>query len=65
MTTVSDKDYDGKLHDQAEWDRKGDAAESTGIRDQIKKVLKQPQYDDGSAGPVFVRYVPSPCHTVR
>ncbi|KAK1927065.1 heme peroxidase [Papiliotrema laurentii] len=26
-----------------------------GIREEIKKVLKQPGYDDGSAGPVFVR----------
>ena len=25
------------------------------IREEIKKVLKQPGYDDGSAGPVFVR----------
>lgn len=28
-----------------------------GIREEIKKVMKQPGYDDGSAGPVFVRYV--------
>lgn len=33
------------------------AAESLGIKEQIKKVMKQPQYDDGSAGPVFVRSV--------
>ncbi|GFZ49449.1 Cytochrome c peroxidase [Saitozyma sp. JCM 24511] len=26
-----------------------------GIREEIKKVMKQPGYDDGSAGPVFVR----------
>ncbi|WVF72724.1 hypothetical protein IAT40_007542 [Kwoniella sp. CBS 6097] len=26
-----------------------------GIREQVKKILKQPGYDDGSAGPVLVR----------
>jgi hypothetical protein len=26
-----------------------------GIKDEVKKVLRQPGYDDGSAGPVFVR----------
>ncbi len=26
-----------------------------GIKKEVKKVLKQPGYDDGSAGPVFVR----------
>jgi hypothetical protein len=28
--------------------------------------MKQPEYDDGSAGPVFVRYVFSlPCHSTE
>jgi catalase (peroxidase I) len=25
------------------------------VREDIKKILKQPEYDDGSAGPVLVR----------
>jgi cytochrome c peroxidase len=31
------------------------SADWKGIKAQIKKVMKQPEYDDGSAGPVFVR----------
>lgn len=32
--------------------QKGDFAS---VREDIKKLLKQPEYDDGSAGPVLVR----------
>lgn len=26
------------------------------LKEEIKKIMKQPGYDDGSAGPVLVRY---------
>jgi len=52
MTTVNEKDYDGKLSCSHVA-----MADRTGIKEQIRKVMKQPEYDDGSAGPVFVRCV--------
>lgn len=36
------------------------------VREDIKKLLKQPEYDDGSAGPVLVRlawYALDPPHS--
>lgn len=62
MTTVSDKDYDGEqllCRYQCGQLRRRTGVKYMltvqGIKEQIKKVMKQPQYDDGSAGPVFVR----------
>lgn len=43
------------LLDQSVTGHRADSGE--GIKAEVKKVLKQPAYDDGSAGPVFVRYV--------
>jgi hypothetical protein len=61
MSAVKEGNYNGAPPVLSRWTDKRHSIKgmltSSGIRDEIKKVLKQPGYDDGSAGPVLVRSV--------
>jgi hypothetical protein len=51
MAAVKEGDYEGEYL----FNPIDSADTRSGIRGEVRKILKQPGYDDGSAGPVLVR----------